>query len=241
MVAPPSLGKRLIGAVTGGLAGKQVAETLAQGMLSNMPWRKANAKYTQNEIYFDIVEEIDCIIGENGRPISVDVHGSIQVNCRLSGVPDLELTFEDPSMMSDPSFHPCVRLKRFEQDHTVSFVPPDGCFELMTYRAKKNFDQVPCPIYCKPQIGFGRQRDFSDVQTPMRVQLESPWLPITGLAGLSVDARVDVQRRPVASASPSLAEQQYADYRGEGRLVLVRQKEPPGYCKAETKAATRLL
>ena len=171
MVAPPSFGKRLIGAVTGGLAGRQVAETLAQGMLSNMPWRKSNAKYTQNEIYFDIVEEIDCIIGENGRPIYVDVRGSIQVNCRLSGLPDLELNFEDPSMMSGPSFHPCVRLKRFEQDHTVSFVPPDGRFELMTYRATRRFTQIPCPIYCKPQIGFGRQHDLSDGQAPMRVHI----------------------------------------------------------------------
>jgi len=74
-------------------------------------------------------------------------------------------------MMSDPSFHPCVRLKRFEQDKTVSFVPPDGCFELLTYRATKKFDQVPCPLYCKPQIGFSRRRDFADVQTPMRVHI----------------------------------------------------------------------
>ena len=28
----------------------------------------------------------------------------------------------------------CVRLARFENDRTISFIPPDGEFELMTYR-----------------------------------------------------------------------------------------------------------
>ena len=36
--------------------------------------------------------------------------------------------------MEDVSFHQCVRLSRFENDRTISFIPPDGEFELMTYR-----------------------------------------------------------------------------------------------------------
>lgn len=28
----------------------------------------------------------------------------------------------------------CVRLARFENDRTISFIPPDGAFDLMTYR-----------------------------------------------------------------------------------------------------------
>lgn len=40
---------------------KSVAPKLPQSM-SNIPWRKAGVKYAQNEIYFDIVEEIDATI-----------------------------------------------------------------------------------------------------------------------------------------------------------------------------------
>lgn len=36
--------------------------------------------------------------------------------------------------MEDVSFHQCVRLSRFESDKIISFIPPDGEFELMTYR-----------------------------------------------------------------------------------------------------------
>lgn len=32
-----------------------------------MPWRKADVKYSQNEVYLDIVEEVDAIVGVNGQ------------------------------------------------------------------------------------------------------------------------------------------------------------------------------
>jgi hypothetical protein len=36
--------------------------------------------------------------------------------------------------LEDVKFHQCVRLSRFDNDRTISFVPPDGEFELMSYR-----------------------------------------------------------------------------------------------------------
>ena len=36
--------------------------------------------------------------------------------------------------LEDVKFHQCVRLSRFENDRTISFIPPDGEFELMGYR-----------------------------------------------------------------------------------------------------------
>lgn len=36
--------------------------------------------------------------------------------------------------LEDVKFHQCVRLSRFDNDRTISFIPPDGDFELMSYR-----------------------------------------------------------------------------------------------------------
>ena len=36
--------------------------------------------------------------------------------------------------LEDVKFHQCVRLSRFDNDRTISFIPPDGEFELMSYR-----------------------------------------------------------------------------------------------------------
>ena len=50
--------------------------------------------------------------------------------CHLSGTPECVLSFQNPSALQDVSFHPCVRIARFERDHVLSFVPPDGLFEV---------------------------------------------------------------------------------------------------------------
>jgi len=40
--------------------------------------------------------------------------------------------------MEDVTFHQCVKLTQFENNKIISFVPPDGEFELMTYRLNTN-------------------------------------------------------------------------------------------------------
>lgn len=36
--------------------------------------------------------------------------------------------------LEDIRFHQCVRLDRFDTERIIGFVPPDGDFDLMTYR-----------------------------------------------------------------------------------------------------------
>lgn len=62
--------------------------------------------------------------------MSAEVSGFIFANSRLSGLPDLSLSFVDADVIDDCAFHPCVRYNRYEKDRTVSFVPPDGQFEV---------------------------------------------------------------------------------------------------------------
>lgn len=129
-----------------------VSNTLPEGTESSIPWRKSGVRYTQNEIYFDIVEEIDAITDIDGQFISCEVNGVIHSNSRLSGVPDLTMIFTDPSVIDDCSFHPCVRYSRYERERVVSFVPPDGQFELMQYRVHPQ-QWIP-PLHCQPQVSY---------------------------------------------------------------------------------------
>lgn len=34
--------------------------------------------------------------------------------------------------LDDVRFHQCVRISRFEVDRAITFIPPDGTFELMS-------------------------------------------------------------------------------------------------------------
>lgn len=49
-------------------------------------------------------------------------------------------------MMEDVKFHQCVRLSRFESDRTISFIPPDGESELMSYRINTHVSK-PAPTF----------------------------------------------------------------------------------------------
>jgi len=150
MIRPPTVMGKLAEVATGKSG---VSDDLPDGTISSMPWRKSNVKYSQNEIYLDIIEEVDAIVDRNGHIVSTEVTGYVQANSRLSGIPDLAMTLENPEVIDDCSFHPCVRYNRFERDRVVSFVPPDGMFELMKYRVNTQ-GNVAAPIYCQTQVVY---------------------------------------------------------------------------------------
>jgi len=148
MIAVPSLARRMLQGVTGEFAVKQ---SLPTGALSKIPWRKSNVKYVTNEIYFDLVEQIDAIMTADQAVVNVNVYGEIKCNCRLSGMPDLQLTFTKPTLLDDCSLHRCVRINRYQRDRQVSFVPPDGKFKLLGYRVGGD---IRMPVWIKPQITY---------------------------------------------------------------------------------------
>jgi AP-2 complex subunit mu-1 len=58
--------------------------------------------------------------------------------------------------LDDVTFHQCVNLTRFNTEKTVSFVPPDGEFELMKYRITEG---INLPFRVLPSIKeLGRTR-----------------------------------------------------------------------------------
>lgn len=59
MIPPPNILNRVKGEIMGPSSMK---ETLPESSLSNTPWRKSGVKYTTNEIFFDIIEEIDATV-----------------------------------------------------------------------------------------------------------------------------------------------------------------------------------
>lgn len=99
-------------------------------------------------MFLDVIESLNLLVSSNGNVLRSEILGSIKMKCYLSGMPELRLGLNDKVMfettgratrgkaveMEDVKFHQCVRLSRFENDRTISFIPPDGEFELMSYR-----------------------------------------------------------------------------------------------------------
>lgn len=106
-------------------------------------------KYTNNEIYFDLTEELDAVIDVNGKVLTAEAFGYINVDCRLSGMPEIVMCFLNAHIIDDVSLHPCVRLRRWEQDRVLSFVPPDSDFRLLSYRSTGN---VGIPVHVRHAV-----------------------------------------------------------------------------------------
>ena len=148
LITPPSLASKLLQTMTNEASVKDV---LPQSAVSKIPWRKANVQYVANEIYFDINEQLDAIVNSNGSIVHAAVYGDIVSNCRLSGVPDLTLTFTRPQLLDNCSLHRCVRINRFQRERVISFVPPDGPFKLLSYKVSAG---LTLPIYVKPSVVY---------------------------------------------------------------------------------------
>ncbi|KAJ4728708.1 AP-2 complex subunit mu [Melia azedarach] len=138
-------------------------------------WRREGLVYKKNEVFLDIVESVNLLMSSKGSVLRCDVTGKILMKCFLSGMPDLKLGLNDkiglekesqlksrPTKsgktieLDDVTFHQCVNLTRFNSEKTVSFVPPDGEFELMKYRITEG---VNLPFRVLPTIKeLGRTR-----------------------------------------------------------------------------------
>ncbi len=58
----------------------------------------------------------------------------------------------------------CVRLSKFDLERTITFIPPDGTFELMTYRITEN---ITCPFKILPVIV---ERGRSRVEISLKIK-----------------------------------------------------------------------
>jgi len=112
-------------------------------------WRPEGIIHKKNEVYLDVIESVNVLVAANGTVLTSEIVGTVKINSVLSGMPDLRLGLNDRVQfdssrsvvkknnaieMEDVKFHQCVRLSTFENEGTISFVPPDGEFELMSYR-----------------------------------------------------------------------------------------------------------
>ncbi|EOD46680.1 Ap-2 complex subunit mu-1 [Neofusicoccum parvum] len=134
----------------------------ATGALS---WRRSDIKYRKNEAFVDVIEDVNLLMSATGTVLRADVNGQIIMRAYLSGTPECKfglndrLTLGEDSLsapsgnragtkatraaagsvtLEDCQFHQCVKLGKFDTDRIISFVPPDGEFELMRYRATEN-------------------------------------------------------------------------------------------------------
>ncbi|ODV81999.1 clathrin adaptor, mu subunit [Suhomyces tanzawaensis NRRL Y-17324] len=119
----------------------------------NITWRNGGIKYRRNEIFLKVEEKINVIMNYESEVSRALVEGEIKMKAHLSGMPECHFGLSDDSVFStdihsdhrntgvtleDCKFHQCVELKRFDSERSIHFIPPDGDFQMMSYRCLQN-------------------------------------------------------------------------------------------------------
>lgn len=76
LIKPPNILRTIANTVTGK---SNVSGILPSGQLSAIPWRRTGVKYTNNEAYFDVIEEVDAIIDKSGSLVFAEIQGYVRL------------------------------------------------------------------------------------------------------------------------------------------------------------------
>lgn len=145
-----------------------------------IPYRDENVFYKRNEVYIDVVESVNVLLSNKGTILKADVQGNVVVKCQLSGMPECKFGMNDKLLMQkeskkeggdrgividDLKFHHCVRVGHFDKERAITFIPPDGTFDLMTYRITEN---VNLPFKIMPMMN-----EYGKNKIEVRIKLKS--------------------------------------------------------------------
>jgi len=183
-----------------------------------------------------------------------DVDGQILMRAYLSGQPECKFGLNDklvldksskrPAGNIDPQsvelddcqFHQCVKLGKFDSDRTISFIPPDGEFELMRYRSTTN---VNLPFRVHPiveEIGKSKveytihlKANFNPKLNANNVVIKIP----TPLNTIKVDCKVQLGKAKYVPADnliiwkiPRVQGQSESTFTAEAELSSTTHRKP---------------
>ncbi|KAF9817794.1 hypothetical protein SFRURICE_013527 [Spodoptera frugiperda] len=189
-------------------ASKEEQAQITSQVTGQIGWRREGIKYRRNELFLDVLEYVNLLMSPQGQVLSAHVAGKVVMKSYLSGMPECKFGINDKIVMeakgkgnggisgntdSDPArsgkpvvviddcqFHQCVKLSKFETEHSISFIPPDGEFELMRYRTTKD---ISLPFRVIPLV-----REVGRTKMEVKVVLKSNFKP--SLLGQKIEVKI---------------------------------------------------
>jgi AP-1 complex subunit mu len=146
-------------------------------------WRPAGISYTKNEIFLDVLESCSLCVNSFGEITQSSLQGAVQMKVQLSGMPECKLGLNEklyphhdrsftsgdrPIGMEDIKFHRCVKLGEFSSDKSIVFVPPDGRFELLSYRLSSSVQPLVWVVAKRIALGETKIKYTVRVSTRFR-------------------------------------------------------------------------
>ncbi|XP_063726817.1 AP-2 complex subunit mu-like [Symsagittifera roscoffensis] len=151
---------------------REESTQITSQVTGQIAWRREGIKYRRNELFLDVLENVNLLMSAQGQVLSSHVAGRVVMKSFLSGMPECKFGLNDKITMEkqnnqakpddtkgtankssiaidDCTFHQCVKLSKFESERAISFIPPDGEYELMKYRTTND---IALPFRVHPMV-----------------------------------------------------------------------------------------
>lgn len=232
---------------------KEETAQITSQVTGQIGWRREGIKYRRNEFFLDVLESVNLLMSPQGQVLSAHVAGRIVMKSYLSGMPECKFGINDKVLMEskgksslddsarggatgktaiaidDCQFHQCVKLSKFETEHSISFIPPDGEFELMKYRTTKD---ISLPFRVIPLVReVGRQR------MEVKVVVKSNFKP--SLLAQRVEVRIPTPLN--TSGAQVICMKGRAKYKASENAIVWKIKRMAGMKECQLSAEIELL
>ncbi|KAL0593609.1 AP-2 complex subunit mu [Plecturocebus cupreus] len=138
---------------------KEEQSQITNQVTGQIGWWREGIKYCRNELFLEVLESVNLLMSPQGRVLSAHVSGQVVMKSNLSGMPECKSGMNDKIIIEkqgkgtadetsksgkqsiaidDYTFHQCVQLSKFDSERSISFILPDGAFELIRYHTTKD-------------------------------------------------------------------------------------------------------
>jgi len=211
-------------------------------------WRREGIKYRRNELFLDAHEYVNLLMSPQGQVLSAHVAGKVIMKSYLSGMPECKFGINDKIVVDskgkagdeatrsksaiaidDCQFHQCVKLSKFETEHAISFIPPDGEYELMRYRTTKD---ISLPFRVIPLV-----REVGRTKLEVKVVIKSNFKP--SLLAQKIEVRIPTPLN--TSGVQLICMKGKAKYKASENAIVWKIKRMGGMKESQISAEIELL
>nr|7OI5_B Chain B, AP-2 complex subunit mu,F-BAR domain only protein 2 [synthetic construct]7OI5_D Chain D, AP-2 complex subunit mu,F-BAR domain only protein 2 [synthetic construct] len=220
------------------------------GIHMQIGWRREGIKYRRNELFLDVLESVNLLMSPQGQVLSAHVSGRVVMKSYLSGMPECKFGMNDKIVIEkqgkgtadetsksgkqsiaidDCTFHQCVRLSKFDSERSISFIPPDGEFELMRYRTTKD---IILPFRVIPLV-----REVGRTKLEVKVVIKSNFKP--SLLAQKIEVRIPTPLN--TSGVQVICMKGKAKYKASENAIVWKIKRMAGMKESQISAEIELL
>ncbi|KAM7445307.1 AP-2 complex subunit mu [Porites harrisoni] len=219
-------------------------------------WRREGIKYRRNELFLDVLESVNLLMSPQGQVLSAHVSGRVVMKSFLSGMPECKFGMNDKLVVEkqksgtsessidsqkknttsksgiaidDCTFHQCVKLSKFETERAISFIPPDGEFELMKYRTTKD---ISLPFRVIPLV-----REVGRTRMEVKVVIKSNFKQ--SILGQKIEVKIPTP--PTTAGVQVVCMKGKAKYKASENAILWKIKRMGGMKESQISAEIDLM